>query len=29
MTENQKNTEEGWVMLNAKVPPHIGTLFNK
>lgn len=28
MTENQKNTEEGWVMLNAKVPPHIGTLFN-
>lgn len=28
MTENQKNSEEGWVMLNAKVPPHIGTLFN-
>lgn len=28
MTENQKNTEDGWVMLNAKVPPHIGKLFN-
>lgn len=28
MTENQKNSEEGWVMLNAKVPPHIGKLFN-
>lgn len=28
MTENQKNAEEGWVMLNTKVPPHIGQLFD-
>ena len=28
MTENQKNKEDGWVMLNTKVPPHIGQLFD-
>jgi hypothetical protein len=28
MTENQKNAEDGWVMLNTKVPPHIGKLFD-
>lgn len=28
MTENQKNKEYGWVMLNTKVPPRIGQLFD-
>lgn len=28
MTENQKNKDEGWVLLNTKVPPHIGQLFD-
>ena len=29
MTENQKNKDEGWVLLGTKVPPHIGQLFRK
>ena len=28
MTENQKNKEDGWVLLGTKVPPHIGQLFD-
>ena len=28
MTENQKNKEEGWVLVGTKVPPHIGQLFD-
>lgn len=28
MTENQKNKDEGWVLLGTKVPPHIGQLFD-
>lgn len=28
MTENQKNAEDGWVLLGTKVPPHIGQLFD-
>ena len=28
MTENQKNKDDGWVLLGTKVPPHIGQLFD-
>ena len=28
MRDNQKNEQDGWVMLNTKVPPEVAQLFD-